>query len=120
LAITDARIDDHGLAIALDGERPAQVPAVQGTLRLQWAERERLAALTLRTIGKQDENEGDDEALPGTVTLDAVARWPIRNGLALDLRVENLFDRRVISSILADGTRERAMPRSLWIGLRFN
>ena len=30
-------------AMALDGERPAQVPALQGTLRLQWAERERLA-----------------------------------------------------------------------------
>ena len=49
-----------------------------------------------------------------------MARWPLTRRLSLDLRAENLFDRRVLTSILADGTRERASPRTLWIGLRFD
>jgi hypothetical protein len=29
-----------------------------------------------------------------------------------------LFDRKVIAAIGGDGTRERALPRTIWIGLR--
>ena len=52
--------------------------------------------------------------------VDAVGRWPIKGRLSLDLRAENLFDARVVTSILADGTRERGTPRTLWIGLRLD
>ena len=117
LALTRARIDDDGLAAFLDGERPAQVPAVQASLTGAWEDRGRLAALTLRHIGKQDEAEGDPEPLPAATTIDAVAHWPLHGRWSLDLRGENLTGARVLTSVLPDGTRERAMPRTLWIGV---
>jgi vitamin B12 transporter len=117
LALTRARIRAGGLAAALDGARPAQVPAVQASLGGAWEDGGRLAALTVRHVGKQDEAEGDPEPLPAAWTLDAVARWPLSRRLSLDLRAENLTDARIVTSILADGTRERAAPRTLWVGL---
>ncbi|MEO8618638.1 MAG: TonB-dependent receptor [Sphingomicrobium sp.] len=119
-ALTNARIRDDGLAAFLDGERPAQVPSIQASAQAGWSDGGRLAFVTLRYSGKQDEGEGDPEPLPAAWTLDAVARWPITGRLSLDLRAENLFDRRVLTSVLADGTRERTQPRTLWIGLRID
>ena len=120
LALTHARLRDDGLAVALDGKRPAQTPAVQANIRTGWAKDGRLAALTLRYIGKQDEAEGDPEPLPHAFTADAVLRWPVNRHLSVDLRGENLLNRKIITSILADGTREQATPRTLWIGLQFH
>jgi vitamin B12 transporter len=93
------------------------VPAVQASLSGAWKDGGRLAALTVRHVGKQDETEGDPKPLPAAWTLDAVARWPLSRRLTLDLRGENLTDARVVTSVLADGTRERAAPRTLWVGL---
>ena len=120
LALTHARIRDNGLASFLDGERPAQVPAVQASFSGNWEDRGRLASLSVRYIGEQDESEGDPEPLPDAWVVDAVGRWPIKGRLSLDLRAENLFDARVVTSILADGTRERGTPRTIWIGLRLD
>lgn len=120
VALTHARLRATGLAAALDGKRPAQMPAVQGNVRIGWDEKGRLATLTLRYVGQQDEAEGDAKPLPHAFTADAVLRWPIMRHLSLDLRGENLLNRQIITSILADDTRERATPRTLWIGLRFN
>ena len=120
LSLTHARIDDDGLAEFLDGKKPAQVPSVQASLRGAWEDGGRLAAITVRFIGEQDEQEGDAEPLPDAWVVDAVGRWPIKGRLSLDLRAENLFDARVVTSILADGTRERGTPRTLWIGLRLD
>ena len=120
LALTRARIDDDGLAAFLNGERPAQVPGIQAALTGAWEQEGRLAALTGRHIGKQDEAEGDPEPLPAAWTIDAVGRWPIHGRLSLDVRAENITGARVVTSVLADGTRERATPRTLWVGLRLN
>jgi vitamin B12 transporter len=119
-AWTKARIEASGLAAGLNGQRPAQVPALQASLSGAWREGRRLMALGWRYIGAQDENEGDAQPLPAAWTLDAVARWPLTRRLSLDLRAENLFDRRVLASVLPDGTRERATARTLWIGLRLD
>lgn len=120
LALTHARVRDSGLALAIDGKRPAQTPSAQASLRGGWADRGRLAMLSLRYVGKQDEAEGDLQSLPVAVTIDAVTQWPIWRRVSVELRGENLLNKQVITSILADGTRERATPRTLWIGLRFN
>ncbi len=119
-ALTHARIRDDGLAAFLDGERPAQIPSVQASATAGWRDRGRMASITMRYIGKQDESEADPKPLPSAWTMDAVARFPIKGRLSLDLRAENLFDRRVLTSVLGDGTRERTQPRTLWVGLRFD
>jgi hypothetical protein len=42
----------------------------------------------------------------------------ISNAVAGEARVENLLDKRVVATLGSDGTRERALPRTLWIGVR--
>lgn len=120
LALTRARIEASDAAAALDGLRPAQSPAFQASAGGTWERQGRLAALSARYSGPQDESEGDERPLPSFWTLDAVGRWPLGRGWSLDLRAENLLDHRVVSSVLPDGRTERALPRTLWIGLRLD
>lgn len=119
-ALTHARIRDDGLAAFLDAERPAQIPSFQASATAGWRDRGRLASVTVRYLGKQDESEGDPQPLTSAWTMDAIARLPIRGRLSLDLRAENLFDQRVLTSVLSDGTRERTQPRTIWAGLRID
>ncbi len=39
---------------------------------------------------------------------------------AIELRVENLLDKQVLATLANDGTRERALPRTVWIALRIH
>jgi len=52
--------------------------------------------------------------------VDAFAAWPSVRDLQLVLRGENLLGERVVAGIGGDGAIERAAPRTLWLGLRFN
>jgi outer membrane receptor protein involved in Fe transport len=47
-----------------------------------------------------------------------VARATVSRHLDVEARVENLLDRTVIATLGGDGTRERALPRTLWIGVK--
>jgi len=41
-------------------------------------------------------------------------------GIALEGRVENLFDAEVQAALSGTGVIERALPRTLWVGARLN
>lgn len=117
-ALTDARIDASAAAASLDGRRPAQVARQGGSVSLGW-ERGTLALNgTARFTGRQYEDDNNDRRLPAALTFDAGATVSVTRRLGLDFRVENAFDKQVLASLASDGTRERALPRSLWIGLR--
>ena len=57
-------------------------------------------------------------ALRAAVTFDGSARVALLRSLEVEARVENLFDKQVIAALASDGTRERALPRTIWVGLR--
>ena len=119
-AFTDARVRASGLSAALDGRRPAQLPKNSGSATFGWAPTQRLyLSLTGRYVSSQYDGDLNDRRLRGAATLDAVASIPLTNGLALDLRAENLFNARVEAARSADDIVERAIPRTLWIGLKF-
>ena len=52
------------------------------------------------------------------MTFDAVGRFGLTRHIGIGLRAENIFDKRVLATVSADGTRERALPRTMWIDLR--
>ena len=117
-ALTDARVDANGAATALDGRRPAQVARHGGSASLGW-ERGTLAFNgTARFTGRQYEDDNNDRRLPAALTFDAGASVAITRRFGLDFRVENAFDKQILASLAGDGTRERALPRTLWLGLR--
>jgi outer membrane receptor protein involved in Fe transport len=116
-ALTDARIEADGAASALDGRRPAQVARHSGSASLGWSERRLSLDGTARLTGRQYEDDNNDRRLPGALTFDGVARLAVSGRLSIEARAENIFDQKVIATLAADGTRERALPRTLWIGL---
>jgi outer membrane receptor protein involved in Fe transport len=73
---------------------------------------------TVRFTGKQNEDDLGERRLPSALTFDTRARWALPKLGDLELRVENLFDSRVIAAVSGDCIRERALPRTIWLGLR--
>jgi len=117
-ALTDARLDASGAAAALDGKRPAQVARHSGSASLGWDSGKVALDATARFTGRQFEDDNNNRTLPAALTFDGTARVALSRNLEVEARVENLFDKQVIAALASDGTRERALPRTIWVGLR--
>jgi vitamin B12 transporter len=117
-SLTHARMETSGAAAALNGLRPAQTPSLAGTLSASWERDGKGAEVVLRRVGAQFEDDLNTRVLKGATTLDASASWPLTHRLQLVARVENATDALVMAGIGADGSVERATPRTWWIGLR--
>lgn len=115
----DSKVEASGTAVALDGLRPAQTPRHSLSSTLAWAGSSGRASVTARYVGGQFEDDLNRQSLPGALTLDAAALVPLGPTLAIEARAENVTDRRVLAGITGDGIRERATPRTFWIGLRW-
>lgn len=113
-AYADAEVRASGVAIALDGLRPAQVPRYLLSATLGW----RWFQTTARYVSSQFEDDGNSRRLKDALTLDAVATIPLAKRLSISIRGENLANARVEAGISGAGVVERATPRTLWIGLR--
>jgi outer membrane receptor protein involved in Fe transport len=68
-------------------------------------------------VGAQFEDDLQTDVLPAATTLDAFAAIPLRKGLALILRAENLTDVTVLTRNQS-GSLDLGTPRTLWAGLR--
>lgn len=119
-SLTRARVNSNGLAVALDGLRPAQTPALGVTGELGWSDRGRSASIQIRRVGNQFEDDLNSLRLPGATTVDAFFAWPIARRLQIIARAQNLLDANVLAGRDSDGTLERATPRTLWVGLRLS
>ena len=117
-AVTNARIEADGAAAALDRKRLAQVARHSGSASLGWDNDRFAFDATARLTGRQYEDDNNRRALPAALTFDGVGRLGVARNLEIEARVENLFDKHVITTLASDGTRERALPRTIWLGLR--
>jgi vitamin B12 transporter len=114
-AYTDAVVRSSGVAVGLNGLRPAQVARHNASATLGW----KGLSLTTRYIGPQFEDDQNIRRLRSAVTLDGTLSLPILRGLTLSLRAENITDTRIEAGVSATDVVERASPRTLWIGLRW-
>ena len=117
-SLTRARMQASGAAAVLDGLRPAQTPNFAATLAVSWESDGRGLELDLRRIGRQFDDDLNQDSLKGATSVDAFASWPLSPKLQVVARAENLTNALVIAGIGSDGSVERATPRTLWIGLR--
>lgn len=117
-SFADAKVSADGLAMPLDGLRPAQTPRFAATASIGWEREGRTASLQLRHVGAQFEDDLNQRRLPAATTLDAFAAWPLSPRLQFVARAENILDELVAAGIGGDGAIERATPRTLWLGLR--
>jgi outer membrane receptor protein involved in Fe transport len=119
-SFTDAEVEGNGPAAELDGLRPAQTPRLAVSGGITWERGRRVVSLMIRHVGAQFEDDLNEERLKPATTLDAFLAWPLTRSLQLVGRAENIFDELVVAGIGGDSSIERATPRTLWIGLRFN
>lgn len=118
-AYADSRVHASGIAAPLDGLRPAQTAQHQASATLGWERGGGGASLTARYAGPQFEDDQNQRQLADAFTLDATAALPVTDALAIEARAENLADARVEAGISGPGVVERALPRTLWLGLRY-
>jgi outer membrane receptor protein involved in Fe transport len=116
-SLTDARVEASGAAAPLDRLRPAQTPLYQGSATLGWAANGAALSLTARYVAAQWDDDQNTRRLAPAATLDGVARLPVRHGITVELRGENLTNTEVQAGTSGNGIVERATPRTLWIGL---
>jgi vitamin B12 transporter len=118
----DANVRGSGLSARLDGLRPAQVAKHSGNASLDYRSDSGnwQASLLVRTIGRQFEDDANSRSLGKAVTADFMVHHRFDNGLALELRGENLLDARIEAAISSAGIIERASPRTIWFGVRWN
>ncbi|WP_114227016.1 MULTISPECIES: TonB-dependent receptor [Sphingomonas] len=114
-SLTDARVVDA----VLGGLRPAQTPQVAANASLGWSDRDRFAALTLTRTGAQYEDDLNTERLKGATVLGVSGGLPVGRHVTLTARAENLLNETVLAGISGDGVRERATPRTVWVGMRW-
>lgn len=116
LAYTDATVIAAGSL--LNGKRPAQTPKVSASATFAWQPRQgwRLAA-TVKHTGAQFEDDLETDVLPAATTLDLFAQLPLRHGVSLVLRGENVTDTDIVTRNQA-GSIDLGAPRTVWAGLR--
>ena len=115
-SLIDARIIEGALA----GRRPAQVPKYNATASLAWRpDAYQGLSATLRYSSGQFEDDLNQLRLDDALTVDMHAMYRLSEKVQLMLRAENLFDSRVEAAISSSGIIERAMPRTIWAGIRF-
>jgi outer membrane receptor protein involved in Fe transport len=108
----------------LNGLDPAQSPRHAASTTLAWQahggvhDGARLSA-TLRYIGRQYEDDLNTSSLPGAVTVDGYVRVPLRKGVALIGRAENIFNATVYTRWVTTPSlsQDLGTPRTLWLGI---
>jgi outer membrane receptor protein involved in Fe transport len=119
-AYVDAEVRGSGVAAPLSGLRPAQVPRHFGNASLAFDDGAFSAEATLRYIGRQFEDDANARVLDDALTADLALGYQLDKQFSLELRGENLFDARVEAAISGSGIIERANPRTIWFGVRWN
>jgi len=118
-ALTDARVHSAGAAVALNGKRPAQTAMHQASASAAWARNGWRASVTGRYVSRQFDDDQNNNVLKPAFTLDGGVAVPVSAGFAIEGRATNLFDERVETGISGGSIVERAMPRTLWIGVSY-
>ena len=120
LSLVDAQLRGSGVSAALNGKRPAQVPAFALSTTLAWRPGQGwLLAATLRHSSSQFEDDLETDRLPAQTTLDLVATVPLSPRASLVFRAENLTGETIITRNQA-GSIDLGAPRTVWIGLRIS
>jgi len=119
LALTDSVVEASGVAIGLNGLRPAQTPKIATSTTLGWAPAKGWQlATTVRYVGAQFEDDANaaNSVLRPATTIGLFARAPLSHGFAAIVRVENLTDVTVMTRNQA-GSIDVGVPRTVWLGV---
>ena len=120
--VLDAEYDDF-LSGNIDytGNTPLGVPEVAANATLVWTPLPPVALRTsLRYVGRRFANDSNTLEIPGYLVVDIGASAQLRENLALDLRVLNLFDKDYALATNYTTNWVLGAPRSIEVALRTN
>ena len=119
LAYTDAVVEDDGVAVGLDGNRPSQTPSFMASVTGSWqfADGPHIG-VSVRHVSAQFEDDLETDSLKAATTLDLFAEMPVTGRLTAVARAENLLNEEVITRNQA-GSIDLGAPQTLWLGLRY-
>lgn len=116
----DPVIKASGTAAPLNSLAPAQTPRDQFSGTIDYSGSLFTASATLRHIASQFEDDQNSRSLKSATMVDALLMVPVVKGVAIEGRVENLFDAEVQAALSGTGVVERALPRTIWVGARLS
>lgn len=124
--VLKARYDDFaenvgGKSVSRDGNRPTNVPQKTANIWASWQITPEWRVQTgLRYVGKRYTDNANTLVLPPYSVVDAGLRWQPLEGLDVDLRAYNLFDKLYAATSWTNGTTAQwilAKPRSFELSL---
>jgi outer membrane receptor protein involved in Fe transport len=119
--MSDAEILDAPTQPELEGNRLAQVPESQGMMEIAWSDPDRFdVGLLGRFVDDQFEDDLSTLELGSSVLVDFALSVPVRRGLDVFVRAENIFDEEVEAGRTADGLLTIGTPFLLHGGFRWS
>ena len=118
-AYVDAKVAAPGMASALNGLRPAQVPQHFANAGVDYRNGNFELGADLRYTSRQFEDDANTRALGAAVTVDANATYRIGGKVRVEMRAENIMNKAVAAAISSNGVTERTTPRTVWFGVSF-
>ena len=117
-AFSDSKVHASGISASLNGQIPAQSPRHSASASVNWTPvNDALLNARLHYVGAQFEDDLGKDRMPGALTVDGYAQWPLLRGVAIVGRVENLFDIDVITRKVSTSI-DLGTPRTFWLGIR--
>lgn len=113
-----ARVTKFADRPELVGKRPVQTPRHGATLALVYDSGDKLSFTSeLRYSSGQYDDDLNTRLLDAIVTINAGAKYMLRENVSISANVENLFDAKVVSAVTADGLETLAQRRFARLGL---
>lgn len=116
--VNDSRVTEAGAEPALEGKQLPQVPRYQVTTEVAWTHDRARAAVAVRWVGEQFEDDRNTLPLGDYAVVDLSLGWRITGRLEAFFRIENAFDRTYEVSRTADGVVGIGMPLLAHGGVR--
>jgi outer membrane cobalamin receptor len=118
--LDDTEVVDAPTVPEIEGNRLAQVPENQFSVRSDWTARRFGWTVVGRWLDEQFEDDRNDQRLEAFTVLDASARFALSPRWDFFAAVENLFDEEIEAGVTGEGLVTIGQPRLLRFGVRFH
>ena len=120
VSLTDARVHATGVAVQLDGLRPAQAPVATITAGAIWHPLDVLSvSADLRWESARFDDDLNTRRLGSAFALDMRGAWRFCGSWSVYIAVDNVADAAIATAVASNGIVSYDAPRTFSVGLRY-